>query len=130
MSKHRVPTDLPREDFLTALHYALRYPMWEKEIETPPDTAQAIRYDRDRVQTSGDYDPVQTTAIRREEIGRKMALVDKVCLEVGKELSYYLKLGVCYGLTWWQLEAKGIPCSRNTYYTMRKRFYFELSLRI
>lgn len=130
MSKYRVPTDLPKEDYLTAVHYALRYPLWKAEMETSADTARAIRYDTDRVQTSGDFDPVQSTAIRREEIGRKIRLVDEIIEDTAKDLSYYLRFGVCYGLTFWQLQSKGIPCSKNTYYTIRKRFYYELSQRI
>lgn len=127
MSKYRTPIDLPKEDYLTAVHYALRYPLWKAEIETSADTARAIRYDTDKVQTSNDYDPVQETAIRREEIGRKIKLVDSVIEQTAKGMDFFLRLGVCYGLSFWQLQSKGIPCSQNTYYGIRKKFYYELS---
>lgn len=130
MGKYRIPNDLPKEDYLTAVHYALRYPLWKAEIETSADTARAIRYDTDKVQTSNDFDPVQSTAIRREEIGRKIKLVDDVIAQTASGLDAFLRFGVCYGLTFWQLQGKGIPCSKNTYYTIRKRFYYELSQRI
>ena len=130
MAKYRVPKYIPKEDFNTAFHYALRYPVWKEELNTAPDTSRAIRYDRDKVQTSSDYDPVQATAMRREEIGRKVNMIDEIIDKTGKDLGYYLRLGVCYGLTFYELQGKGIPCSRNTYYTMRRAFYFELASRI
>lgn len=130
MPKYRVPKYIPKEDYNTALHYAKRYPVWKEELNTAPDTSRAIRYDTDKVQTSNNFDPVQTEAIRREAISRKVSMIDEIIDKTGKELAYFLRLGVCYGLNFNELEGKGIPCSRNTYYTIRRAFYIELASRI
>ena len=42
---------LPKEEYLTAIHYALRYPLMLAELNDARDTSSAIRYDKDCVQT-------------------------------------------------------------------------------
>ena len=61
MSKYRILStknkySLPKEDYLTAIHYSLRYPLWVEELKTAADTGRAIRYDKDKVQSSNDFD--------------------------------------------------------------------------
>lgn len=121
---------IPKEDYLTAIHYSLRYPLWLAEIQNNADTSAAIRYDKDRVQTSNDYDPTSETAIRLAEILDKINMIDETIKKVAPELEYYLRLGVCYGLTYDQLKGKKMPCQRTTYYLIRQHYYFELSKKI
>ena len=135
MSKYRPPSEkskyyIPKEDYLTAIHYSLRYPLWLAEVKTKADTARAIVYDKDKVQTSGGYDETAETAIRISEISDKINLIDDVINQVAPEMEYWLRLGVCYGLTFDQLKGKGLPCERDSYYLMRRHYYFELSRRI
>lgn len=125
---------LPKEEYLTAIHYALRYPYLLEELQTiaNADTGQAIRYDKDKVQSSNLYDSTAETAMQRAEIQEKL---DKItgALETAttnkRELKY-LRLGVCYGANYWQLENKGIPCGKARYYTMRRVFYYTLAQKI
>lgn len=51
MGKYRVPSEknkyyIQREDYLTSVHYALRYPLWVEELRLTVDTGKAIRYDK------------------------------------------------------------------------------------
>lgn len=126
------PYYLPKQEFLTVLHFALQYPAWEAELRTVPDTSKAITYDADKVQTCGDYDPNVETAMRRYTIAMKKKLVDDTIAEVAPEIADHLLLGVCYGFTFWQLKAmeKPIPCEKDMYYNRRRRFYYELSKKI
>lgn len=121
---------IPREDYLTAIHYSLRYPLWIEELNSCADTAQAIRYDKDKVQTSGDYDPTSDTAIKLLNISDRVNMVDNIIAMVSKGMDRWLRLGVCYGLTFDQLKAKGLPCERDMYYEVRRHYYFELSKQI
>lgn len=57
MSKYRLPSEnskyyIPKEDYLTAIHYSLRYPLLKEEVESMADTSKAIAYDKDKVQSS------------------------------------------------------------------------------
>lgn len=117
---------LPKEEFLTALHFALQYPNWVRELQTEPDTSKAITYDGDKVQTSGGYDAAAETAMRRYTLERKKKLVEGTVREVAPEIYDYLLLSVAYGWTFWQLQVKGMPCSKNTFYILRRKFYYEL----
>ncbi len=137
MGKYRPPSNkakyfIPKEDYLTAIHYSLRYPLWKEELDSMADTSRAITYDKDKVQTSGNYDSTFEAAVRITESQAmiKIKMVDDVISLVAKGMDYYLKLGVCYGLTFDQLKGKGMPCERDMYYLMRRHYYFELSKRI
>jgi len=125
---------LPKEEYLTAIHYALRYPYLLEELQTiaNADTSQAIRYDKDKIQTSNLYDATAETAMLRAELQEK---IDKInsALDTAthnKRERKYLLLGVCHGVNYWQLERKGIPCGKARYYTMRRVFYYTLAQKI
>lgn len=123
---------IPKEDYLTAIHYSLRYPVWKQEIDAIADTAKAIRYDKDNVQSSGDYDATFEAAVKLSEstIAHKVKLIDDTISQVSKGMDNWIRLGVCYGLTFEQLKQKGMPCERDMYYDIRRHYYYELSKQI
>ena len=123
---------IPKEDYLTAIHYSLRYPIWKEELDSYADTSKAIVYDKDRVQSSGDYDSTFEAAVRitDSEMAHKVQMIDNIITQVSKGMDYWLKLGVCYGLTFDQLKGKGMPCERDMFYEIRRHYYYELSKRI
>ena len=121
---------IPKEDLLTAIHYSLRYPLWLEELRTAADTGSAIRYDRDKVQTSIDSDPTSSVAIRMSELTDKINIIDNTIKLVAQGMDNWLRLGVCYGLTFDQVKAKGLPCERKLYYKIRRHYYYELAKHI
>lgn len=135
MGRYKAPKDktkafyLPTQDYLTALHYALRYPTLLQELP-PADSGGAIRYDKDKVQTSNQYDVTSELAIRRLQILEKIKIIDDTIAEVSNGLDDYVRWAVCYGFTYEQVSAKGLPLGRNQFYTMRRHFYFELIKKI
>lgn len=135
MSKHRTLSRkskyyLPKETFLTVVHYCKQYPLWADEIRHTADTRGALTYDKDRVQTSNDYDPTSSTAMRLAEVSAKKEAVDQVAVDVGGVIAEWLILGVCYGVPFFQLRDKGIPCGKDMYYDRRRKFYFEMAKKI
>lgn len=135
MSKYRTPSTsskyyIPKEDYLTAIHYSLRYPLWKEEVADMANTAKAIVYDKDKVQSSSGYDSTYEAAVRIQEKQSKIQLIDDTIMLVADGMDYWLRLGVCYGLNFDQLKGKGMPCERDKYYLMRRRYYFEISKRI
>lgn len=125
-SKYWIPT----EDFKTALHWSLRYPLWVAELSIDPDTSQAIRYDKERVQTSGNYDSTMEIAIRRDELRRKKELLEETVREVAPDIYKFLLLGVTQGRTVYQLIDEGMPCSKDYFVERRQRYYYTISKRI
>lgn len=137
MGKYRTLTEgskyyLPKHTYLMCIHYALQYRDWKAELDADRDMRGAIRYDKDRVQTSGDYDITSETAMRMVEIEDKCSKIDNCIVAVCESpaLEKYLRLGVCYGFTIYQLEEHGMPCGKNMYYDIRRRFYYELAKKI
>ena len=123
---------LPKHTHLACIHYALQYRDWKAELDAERDTRGAIRYDKDRVQTSGDYDSTSETAIRMVAIAKKVDIIEE-CIKTacnGSNLEQYIKLGVCYGFNMNQLLLNGMPCGKDLYYNIRRRFYYELSKKI
>ena len=137
MGKYRTLTEtnqyyLPKHTYLTCIHYALQYRDWKARLDADRDTRGAIRYDKDRIQTSNDFDSTSETAIAMIDISKKVDMIDKiiegVCVE--KIMENYLRLGVCYGFAMFQLLDAGMPCGKDLYYKTRQKFYYELSKRI
>lgn len=137
MGKYRVPSEkskyyIPKADYMTAIYYSKRYPIWKQEMEARANTSGAIDYSKDKVQTSNDYDSTFEAAVilTDSDIAKKIKLIDDTIAKVANGLDYYLRLGVCYGFTFEQLKGKKMPCERDTYYTMRRHYYYELNKKI
>ena len=135
MPKHRSPAIagayyIPKETFLTVIHYCKQYPLWVAELEVEPDTGKAITYDAERVQTSNNFDPVSEMAMRRTELKKKKAAIEDVAGRVAGWLDKWILLGVCYDLPYYQLKHRGIPCGKDLYYKLRRKFYYEMAKRI
>lgn len=131
MSHYRVPSEkspyyVPKEVYLTVVHYCLQYPLWKAELKAT-DGVKAIRYDKDKVQTSPSGDLVYNVAARRAELSRKKEGLERVAKNVAGDMDKWLILGVCHGMTFYQLEFRGIPCGKDMYYAIRKKFYYEMS---
>ena len=134
MGKYRTPSAnskyyIPKEEYLTAIHWCLRYPLWCAELELEPDTGKAIEY-KEHVQSSNSFDPVQELAIRRAEIAAKKKMVEDTIKEVDESIYQYLLLGIGYGFTEHQLKQKGMPCGHNYYYNKRQQVLYEISQKI
>ena len=133
--KHRILSEknkyyLPKEDYLTAIHYALRYPMMLAELDDVRDTSTAIRYDKDKVQTSPSDSMIMNAAIKASQLSDKVKMIEDVIAVTANGLDTYLKWGVCYGLKFNELKGKGMPLERTAYYEMRRKFYYILSQKI
>ena len=135
MGKYRMPSVnskyyIPKEEYLTAIHWCLRYPLWCAELELEPDTSKAIEYDHDKVQTSNDSDPVSDLAIRRTELIAKKKLLEDTIREIDSTIYQYPLMGIGYGFTEHQLKQKGMPCGHNYYYNKRQQVLYEIAKKI
>lgn len=135
--KHRTPTQnskyyIPKEEYLTAIHYSLRYPLLQEEYKFGADTSKAITYDKEKVQTSNDFCSTEEIAIRLAEIKQKIDLIDDTLIEAaGEVLAPYIKFSVCFGMTYVQLQTtKDMPCGQRHFYELRRKYYYLLSKKI
>ena len=123
---------LTKEQFLSAKYFALRYNEWRLEYASLHDTARAITYSDMPKGSLTTSSQVEENAIKCERILRKIELIEQTAIEASPELYQYLLKAVTNdGITYNTLKIlNDIPCAPNTYYNIRRRFYFLLAQKI
>ncbi|MBQ1208727.1 MAG: hypothetical protein IIX65_09370 [Lachnospiraceae bacterium] len=118
-------------EFYMAMHFAYQYHEWKKELTGLTDTSKAIQYS-DMPKGSLNPDPTGDLVERREHLVRNIDIVESCARKADPELYEWLMLGVTNdGINYESLRTlKCIPCSRNTYYERRRKFYYLLSKQI
>lgn len=126
------PYYLTKHRFYEVYHYAMQYQEWKDEYRTTEQTMRGIAYDGVKVKSSGSGDALERVAIRLTELSEKIEMLEEVAKETDKDLSEYILRGVTdEQVTYNYLSmVLHIPCSRNTYYSLRRKFYWLLSKRL
>ena len=126
------PYYLTKHRFYEVYHYAMQYQEWKDEYRTTEQTMRGIAYDGVKVKSSGSGDALERVAIRLTELSEKIEMLEAVAKETDKDLSEYILRGVTdEQVTYNYLSmVLHIPCSRNTYYSLRRKFYWLLSDRL
>lgn len=74
---------------------------------------------------------VENIAIKRAETMQKCKLVEQTAEETDKALKDYIVAAVTEGYTYnYLVTVKGMPCGRNLYYKLRRKFYYLLSKKV
>lgn len=126
------PYYLPDHSYELAREYALNYDAWMAEIRSLRDQSKAIRYDKDKVQSSSGYDPTEAAAIAIAELQSKIDKIDESIAEAADGLDYYIRLAVCNEYTYRQLTNGRLhmPLNKNEFGRIRQRFYYILYSKI
>lgn len=135
MSKYRTlspnnPYYMEREDYIDTIRWCLRYPKWKAELSLDPDSSKALTYDQDRVQTSGDFDPVEALGMRRVTLAENCRIIEDAINKVDPEIFEYLLRGVAYGFTETQLINLKMPCNGKKYRREKQHVLFLISQKI
>ena len=96
--------------FKELYYWCLQYNEWKDELRYKTDTVKSIEI-TDMPMAHNGSDATQELAIRRAQLSENCELIEQTALET------YLEM------------IMGIPCSRNTYYDRRRKFYWLLSQR-
>lgn len=117
--------------FYAALHFAYQYNEWKKELSGLTDTSKAITYS-DMPKGNMNTDPTGDLVERRESLVKNVDLVEHCAREADPDLFKWIMWGVTNeGVNYDNLKTlKDIPCSRNTYYDRRRKFYYLLSRKL
>lgn len=121
LSKHR---------FYMVYHYALQYREWKDEYKSL-DGLKAMSIDgMPHGTTTGN--PTESIGIKRDELMRKMKLIEDTVRETDENLyTWLLKAVTNEGTTYAYLSGiMSIPVSHTTYYDKRKEFYYNLSKKL
>ena len=82
--------------------------------------------------SGGTGNATEDLAIRRAMLSKNCELVEQTCIEADEGIyQWILKAVTNEGIGYTYLkERMDIPCSRNTYYERRRKFYWLLSKKI
>lgn len=123
---------ISKHKFLEVYHFCLQYHEWIDELEkgvTTKGTGNMDGMPKGKGETSSS---TEALAIRRAELRRKCELVEQTAIETDPDLyPWILKAVTNEGASYkWLKNRLHIPCSRNTYYERRRKFYWLLSKKI
>ena len=119
ISKHR---------FAELYNFCLQYNEWKDELKYKTDNV-ASPVITDMPTAHNNESNVEALALRRKQLLDKCKLVEQTAIETDPDLyQYILKAVTTEYVTYNYLQTiMNIPCSRNTYYDRRRKFYFLLS---
>lgn len=122
---------LNKAEYLSAKYYALRYNEWVGEYNDLKDSLGAAGLDGMPHGTTVGQ-PTERLAMRREELSRRIKLVEDTVMEADSELyKYILKAVTNEDVTFHNLKLfMQIPCQKDMFYDRRRRFYWLLSKKI
>lgn len=105
--------------------FCAQYPEWKHKLAELTDTVKCVEItDMPIYHTNGDA--TGNLAVKRSEITEKIDIVEKAAVEAAPDLYTYILQSVCYDYPYSYLEFTGIPCSRQTFYDYRRKFFYIL----
>ncbi len=108
-------------------NFCLQYNDWKKELANmPPDTVKAANKELP-CSTGATFDSTSSLVARREFLQRKCERVEQAALAASGDLYQHIIKGVTNDYTYDWLRHMGLPCSRATYYRLRRKFFYYLS---
>lgn len=107
-------------------HYCLQYPIWKKAYAALDGYSKASDFPTGR---PGDHsDPTLRCVIARENFAKRIGMVEDAAKKTDEDLGKYVLLGVTEGLSYDILLARhGIPCCKDVYYDLYRKFFWILN---
>lgn len=109
-------------------HFCLQYPMWKKEyvaldgLSKRPTESVAIQA------SNSISDPTAKCAEAKAYYSNRINMIENVANETDSELASYILKAVTEAVSYEYLKARlDIPCSRDTYYKLYRRFFWLLN---
>lgn len=109
-------------------HFCLQYPIW-KQAYASLDGLSKRPNDLSRLQkTNTISDPTAKCTEAKLYYLDRILMIEDAAKEVAQELSTYIIKAVTEGLSYEHLKTRlDIPCSRDTYYDLYRRFFWVLN---
>ncbi len=118
---------IERHRYYELKHFCLQYPIWKKAYLALDGMS---RRPVSQVTFRGKVhsDPTAQCAEARAAYMTRMEIVEQTAIATDSELSSYILKGVTEGLSYDSLKMQfGIPCCKDTYYNLYRRFFWLLS---
>lgn len=109
-------------------HFCLQYPIWKKAYNALDGVSGNGSFLSIVSKTNTRIDPVAKCVEAKMYYLDRMNLVNNAAKEADEALAEYIVVAVTEGLTYTYLSMKmDIPCSRDYYYEVYRRFFWLLS---
>lgn len=120
ISKHR---------FRELYYWCLQYNEWKDELKYKTDTVKAVEAHDMPMGSACIGNPTEALAMRRARLEENCHIIEQTAIETDPDLyQYILKAVTDEDVTYRYLSLiMGIPCSHNTYYERRRKFYWILN---
>jgi hypothetical protein len=120
---------LDKHIYYSTIHYAYNYNEWKKQLSGLTDTSKAITYSDMPKGFNPEADPTADLVARRIKILDRILPIEEAAKEAGDDLWEYILLGaVNEEVSYIHMKTlKNIPCGKNAFYEMRRKFYWILA---
>lgn len=118
---------IPKHRFLELKHFCMQYPDWKKEMLAYDSYSRIGFADIHRKEVG---DPTLRAVEQRERYARFTSMVEQVASETDPVIGGAIMRGIIFGSSYDAMRTReGIPCCRDTYYDLYRKFFFILDKR-
>lgn len=119
---------IPTHRYYELKHFCLQYPYWKTHLKlSSSDSLQSASVIYSVNKRSGHINTVETSAISREQLTKKVETVERACYQADASIAEYILEGVTHGKSYDELNALySVPCGREYYYKAYRRFFWIL----
>lgn len=119
---------IDRHRYYELKHFCLQYPIWKKAY-SEIDSMSKTNYETPlELKSQNAGSPVERCADKRLFYSERIELIDRTAIDTSPELSRYILKAVTEGYSYDYLRTTmDIPCCKDTYYELYRRFFWLLS---
>ncbi|MGN0405321.1 MAG: hypothetical protein ACI4F1_08875 [Bariatricus sp.] len=133
MTKIRDPKkyNISKNRFREVYYHCLQYNEWKAELEGKADTVKA-RTITGLPGAAVTGSATEALAMRREELRKKMEVIEQTAIEADPDLYQYILTAVTneWATYWYLKQSMNMPCGQTKYYETRKKFYYLIAKKI
>ncbi len=120
---------ISRHRFYELKHFCLQYPNWKRALSDSDSVFNTCFSESSHSKTNNISKPVEVCADIRNAYISKIDIVEKAAREASEELYDYIIKAVTEGYSFNYLKTKmNIPCCKETYYKLYRRFFWLLDI--
>ena len=122
------PYWIEKHRFYELKHFCLQFPIWKKAYDSMDGLLERPRDLAIYGKTNSIANPTERVALMKTFYSERMDLIIKTTEDTDQTMAPYLLRGVTEGLSYDTMNVQnGIPCCRDVYYELYRRFFWLLN---
>ena len=124
----RNPYWLERHRYYELKHFCLQYSFWKKSLSDLENADYHSNIFNDNVCSSNISNPTALAAEKKLFYSQRISMIERAARKAADDLWKYILYGVTKELSYDSLRVNyDIPCCKEKYYELYRRFFFFLS---